>query len=113
MRAREGCATVLGAHKGRVLAMLAAKRRLRVAAVPAPRGAALDRPCAPWRPESVGTEGVPRLRPFGLRPGSNRRLAYGRRTRASRKALLCPYLPRPLLDQTYRHDRRPFRGPYP
>ncbi len=37
---------------------------LRVAPVPAPRGAALALRCAPRRPERVGTRGVPTLNPW-------------------------------------------------
>jgi len=55
-------AAVLAAGKGWVLAMLPvlpAKRRVRVAPVPAPRAAALALRCVPRRREGVGTKGVP------------------------------------------------------
>ncbi len=42
-----------------VLAMLAAKQRLRAGPVPAPSGAVLALRCAPCRTEGVGTKGVP------------------------------------------------------
>ena len=79
-------ATVLGSVKGWVLAVLAMLAPeagrcawLRAAAVPAPSGAALDRPCAPCRPERVGTRNVPHFRPNGLRPGPNKELVFGKK----------------------------------
>lgn len=71
--ARGGCvrrrasATVLGRVKRWLLAMLACKRKLRVA--PAPLRA-FDSACAPWRFESVGTKGVPVNHPAALRSAS-------------------------------------------
>ena len=51
-------------HSAQLRGHWAAKGRLRVAPVPAPRGAALALRCAPGRPERVGTRGVPTLNPW-------------------------------------------------
>ena len=73
-------ATVLAAGKGwvlPVLAMLAAKRRLRVAARGSGPGAKRRRPCPPLRAAAAGwrrDEGRPDPSTCGLRPGSNKGL---------------------------------------
>jgi len=71
---------VLAAGKGRVLpvlAMLAAKRRLRVAARGSGPGAKQRRPCPPLRAVTARKrrdEGRPAASTPGLRPGSNKGL---------------------------------------
>ena len=83
---------MLAAGKGwvlPVLAMLAAERRLRVAARGSGPGAKRRRPCPPLRAATAGwrrDEGRPDSSTRGLRPGSNKGL-IGRGW--VRQALLC------------------------
>jgi hypothetical protein len=67
-RVRDEMATVLGRVKRLLLAMLACKSKLRVAAAPL---RAFDSPCAPRLSERVGTKGVP-TSTLRLRRGSNK-----------------------------------------